>query len=285
MSRVAHVIDVDSPRFDREVVERSHQVPVVVDFWAPWCGPCRTLGPTLEALAEAGEGAWVLAKVNVDQNQALAQEYRVQGIPAVKAIVNGRVVDEFTGAQPRAVIEAWLERLMPSRADEAIELGERAEQAGELDKAEQVYRSAVEEQPHHAAGLLGLARIALARDDVELASRWLEAVLPGAEGEDTAEYQRIWFTLEAADLPRVDELRSRVEADPSDLEARWELGVALAAAGHYEAALSELLQIVMRDRDFGDDLGRETMVRIFHILGQGSDETREWQKRLGRAMY
>lgn len=285
MSRVAHVIDVDSPRFDREVVERSHKVPVVVDFWAPWCGPCRTLGPTLEALAEAGEGAWVLAKVNVDQNQALAQEYRVQGIPAVKAIVDGRVVDEFTGAQPRAVIEAWLERLMPSRADEAIELGERAEQAGELDEAEQVYRSAVEEEPHHAAGLLGLARIALARDDVELASRWLEAVLPGAEGKDTAEYQRIWFTLEAADLPPVAELRARVKADPSDLEARWELGVALAAEGDYEAALSQLLQIVMRDRDFADDLGRETMVRIFHILGQGSDETREWQKRLGRAMY
>jgi putative thioredoxin len=285
MTSSPHVIDVDSESFESDVLETSHDVPVVVDFWAPWCGPCRTLGPTLEALADEAGGDWILAKVNVDNNQQLAQQFNVRGIPAVKAFVDGKVADEFTGAKPKNAVELWLETFMPSQADADVQAARKAEAAGDEDRAAEAYRSALEEDPNHTRALVGLSRIEFARGEREAAAELLERVLPGDEGQDTAEFQKAWFQVEAADLPDPDELANRVEADGTNLTARWELAVKLAADAHYDEALEHLLQIVIRDREFREDVGRETMVRIFHILGPQSDRTRQWQKKLGRAMY
>ncbi|MGM0555201.1 MAG: tetratricopeptide repeat protein [Myxococcota bacterium] len=285
MASSPHIIDVDSATFESDVVEKSREVPVVVDFWAPWCGPCRTLGPTLEALADEAGGDWILAKVNVDDNQQLAQQFNVRGIPAVKAFVDGAVADEFTGAKPRNAVELWLENFMPSKADADIKEGREAEAAGDEARAAEAYRRALEDDPNHTEALVGLSRIEFARGDREAAAELLERVLPGTEGQDTADFQRAWFQVEAADLPDVEELEERVDSDGSNLTARWELAVKLAADQQYDEALEQLLQIVIRDRDFREDIGRETMVRIFHVLGPQSDRTRQWQKKLGRAMY
>ena len=285
MASSPHVIEVDSDDFQSSVIDRSTDVPIVVDFWAPWCGPCRTLGPTLEALADQASGAWILAKVNVDDNQGLAQTYNVRGIAAVKAFVDGDVVDEFTGAKPRNEVELWLENFLPSEADENVIDAQTAEAEGDWDRAASAYRTALEEDANHTTALVGLSRVEFRRGNRDEAAELLGRVVPGAEGQDTAEFQKAWFQVEAADLPDVDELELRVEDDSSDLTARWELAVKLAADERYDDALEHLLQIVIRDREFREDVGRETMVRILHILGSDSDRTRESQTKLGPALY
>jgi putative thioredoxin len=156
------VIDVGAVDFDEEVLERSRTMPVVVDFWASWCGPCKALGPVLEAAAEAREGKAVLAKVNTDANQALAQRYGVQGIPAVKAFRDGKVVDEFVGVKPRAVVERFFDDLIPSGADALVAAGDEAS-----------LRAALELEPRHAAAGLALARILVGRGDADEAQELL----------------------------------------------------------------------------------------------------------------
>ncbi len=285
MASSPHVIDVGSESFESDVVKKSHDVPVVVDFWAPWCGPCKTLGPTLEALADDAGGDWILAKVDVDHNQALAQQFSVRGIPAVKAFVDGSVVDEFSGAKPRNAVQLWLSGFLPSKADEAVRKAQKAEAEAEQAAAADAYATALEHDPNHTRALVGLSRIEFARGDIEAAAELLGRVLPGSDGHEDADFQKTWFEVEAANVPDIDELEARVEDDSSNLTARWELAVKLAADEQYDDALEHLLQIVIRDREFREDIGRETMVRIFHILGTQSDQTRQWQKKLGRAMY
>ena len=156
MATGKHVIDVQESNFEQAVVQESATRPVVVDFWAPWCGPCRMLGPTLERLAEEGDGTWLLAKVNVDENPGVSARYGVQGIPAVKAFVDGEVVDEFVGAQPEPNVRRFLDGLGPSEADSRTGAGREAEAAGDLQSAERHYRAALEDDDSHAAARLGL---------------------------------------------------------------------------------------------------------------------------------
>jgi putative thioredoxin len=158
-----NIIDVSEQTFAREVIERSRQVPVVVDFWAEWCAPCRSLGPVLEGLAQAANGSWVLAKVDVDSNPALAQAMGIQGIPAVRAFKDGREIAEFTGALPEPAVRDWLNQLGPSPADIAFSEGESLESAGLLEEAAQRYRKALAEAPAHSAAAAALNRVELAQ--------------------------------------------------------------------------------------------------------------------------
>ncbi len=276
------VIEVNDHTFEADVVARSREVPVVVDFWAPWCGPCRALGPVLEQLATEADGEWVLAKINVDNNQQSAQRFGVRGIPAVKAFRDGELVDEFTGALPQAQIEQWLDGFLPDETDAKIAEARALEDAGQWDQATAIYEAVQADQPGDTPALLGLARVSAARGEHDEAAQFLDEV---SEHAHDAEFYRVWLEVEAANTAPREALQARVEDNPGDLEAQYELGVRLAAAGSFDAALEHLLQIVLRDRAFRDDLGRETMVRIFQVMGSNTDQVREWQKRLGRAMY
>lgn len=273
------VRDVSDESFDRDVLEKSHEVPVVVDFWAPWCGPCKQLGPTLEDLAEEAEGDWLLAKLNVDDNKETSGDYDVRGIPAVKAFIDGEVVDEFTGVKSRTAVQEWLDGFQrQSQAAHALE-------SGNLDRAESLFEAILEDRPEDIGALAGRARVALQRGDAETAQAYLDRVPDAAEDRAPESFARAWLGVEAERAGDPDDLRERIDADPDDLEARLEFGVQLARDGDYEAGLEQFLEIVRRDREFRDDVGRRAMVRVFELMGPGTDAVREWRQEMGRAMY
>jgi len=281
MSVPSRVLDVAEADFAREVLERSATVPVVVDFWAPWCAPCRTLGPILERLAEEHAGAFVLAKVNVDEAPNLAARHRVQGIPAVKGFRDGELVAEFVGAQPEAVVRDFLTSLLPTDADRLVT--DAADMPA--NEAEARLRQALELEPRHEQALLQLARRLSERGEDAEALALLGRVLPRAPV--SAEADRLAAILRTRVDGMGDEgaLRARIEADPDDLQARLHLGRALAARGRYEASLDELLEVLRRDVDFDDQGARKTMLDVFEVLGPHDMLTQRYRSELAKLLF
>jgi putative thioredoxin len=250
------VLDVTEETFQQQVVERSREVPVVVDFWAEWCAPCRQLGPALEKAAHAREGKVDLAKLDVDSNQRLAQDYRVQGIPAVKAFKDGRVEAEFTGAIPPGQVEAFFDRLVPSEAEleaaEAVRSGDEA-----------ALRSAVEADPRNPQAVTALARILIGRGDNDEAVELLDALPQDFAAAGLA--ARAWLAKEGVDTGGAFEA--------------WDAGDYATALDKLQQALAEATDGETRDRI------RQVMVAIFTELGADSDLAREHRRRLATALY
>jgi putative thioredoxin len=276
------VFDVDERTFQNAVLERSRSAPVVVDFWAPWCGPCRVLGPTLERLASEAQGAFVLAKINVDENPRLAQAFRVQGIPAVKAFRDGRVVDEFTGALPETQVRAWLKRFVPAPGDQLVEAA-RALEVSDPAEAAARYRVALGDDPNNEAAQLGLGRVLVAQGQPEGIATLRQigagsSVYPQAQG---------WLTLAdffAEDGTGAAELKQHVETKPTDVEARYHLAASLARGRDYQGAVDQLLAIVERDRAFRDDGARKVLLALFAALGE-DPIVAQGRRRLANLLY
>jgi putative thioredoxin len=278
------VKDVTDATFVSEVVERSHTVPVVIDFWAPWCGPCRTLGPLLERVAAEHAGAFILAKINIDENPRVAAEFGIRSIPAVKAVRDGAIVDEFVGALPEASVREFLKRILPTQADRLAEQALGAEAAGKSAEAEALFRQAIDLDANHPQSRLGLGRL-LSATDVEAALVELDRVLPGTPQRAEADRLAAKLRLGPEDKAGIDELRRSVESDPADLGARLALARALAASEEYEAALVHLLEVVKRDRGYEDEVGRRSMLDIFNILGPRHEVTEKYRGELARVLY
>jgi putative thioredoxin len=260
-------LDVHLADFQVAVLDESRTRPVVVDFWAPWCGPCKSLKPILEKLAAEYGGKFRLAKVNADDNQALSQQYGVRGIPAVKAFVNGEMVDEFSGALPEAEVRAFLDRLIPGPADALRAQAAAARTAGDQGAALQLLAEASKQDPQHLGVRLDAAEIMLDLSEADEAQRLIGSVPDDADPRVPQLKARLQF-LGAAGADEAA-LQARIAADGNDLEARLALANLAIAGQRYEEGMEHLLEIVRRDRGFQDDIGRKTLLSVFNLLGGG----------------
>ena len=284
----AHVLEVDRSNFDSAVIEGSESAPVLVDFWAPWCGPCRALGPILEKLAAEYEGRFTLAKINSDENPDLSARYGVRGIPNVKAFVNGDIVDEFSGALSEREVRAFLDRVVPGPAqalrDEAHAV---YTQTRDAKRALDLLASASELDPANAE--VGIERAAILADceRYEEARAAIDSLPPLAQMDDRVGALKAKLDLAdgAAAAPSEAVLSERIAANANDLEARLQLGHALVARKDYRAALEHLLHIVGRDRSFCDDIARKTMLKVFELLGSDDPLVPEFRRKLASAMH
>ncbi|MDV7145155.1 tetratricopeptide repeat protein [Tropicimonas sp. TH_r6] len=263
--------------FMPDVVEASQEVPVIVDFWAPWCGPCKTLGPMLEQAVTAAKGRVKMVKIDVDQNQRLAQMLSQQGlplqsIPTVVAFFKGQIADMFQGAQPESEIKAFVERVAGLAGDgglgEALEAAETMLAEGAAADAAQTFAAILGEDAANAAAFGGMVRAYLALGETEQAEGFLNAVPPELAGKPEVEAARAQLELarQAADAGPLGELRAAVEADPANHQARFDLATALHAAGDVEDAVAELLELFRRDREWNDGAAKAQLFTIFDAL-------------------
>jgi putative thioredoxin len=274
--------DITSQNFAQEVIETSRQVPVLVDFWAPWCGPCRTLGPMLEKLEAEYAGKWKLAKVNSDENPELSAQFHVRSIPYVVAFVDGKPVDQFVGVLPEAQLRAFLDHVIPQPAEVAYREGLAASQAGETAYAREAFQNALAFDPGFDAARFELVNLLLDSGDAHAAQGEFALLSPKAP-QDTryAPLQtRLKATERADTLPDAGALRTVVEAEPGNLQARLDLAQQYIAGQDYEAALEQLLAIVERDRTFRDDVARKTMVSVFDMMRDAPQAVSHWRRQL-----
>ncbi|MCA9843514.1 MAG: thioredoxin [Dehalococcoidia bacterium] len=277
----AVAIEVSDATFAKEVLERSKQVPVVVDFWAPWCGPCRVLGPVIEQIASEHGNDVVLAKLNTDENPRTATEYRIQGIPAVKAFRDGKVVREFTGAQPEPQVRAFFSALVPTAVEKAAKQAAAMARAGDPG-AEAALRQVLEKSPGNADAVVSLAQILIARGETAEAETLLERVV----GDRRAKVLKHRLFLEQfARKHAQDDIPGEVRANPNDPRAHYRLGVLLASQERYEESLEALLTSLRLDRTFADGAARQATLAVFDILGLSSPLAREYQRQLSQVLF
>ncbi len=273
-----HILDVNEKSFEDEVLLRSHEVPVVVDFWAPWCGPCKVLGPLLERLAIEAGGGFRLARVNVDENPSLAIRYGVQGIPAVKAFENGEVVSQFVGAQPEPVVRKFMERLVPSKADEGLERARSLLATRHWKAAEKAFREVFEEDDSNAKAALGLVESLLMLGEGQEALKVLDN-FPAGEEWATAERLKPLASL----IADVQGDGPRPEDDP--LAASLFQAGRLVIRGNLPGALDGMLDILRQDKRYRDGFVRDVILGLFFLLGDEDPMTREYRSELASILF
>jgi putative thioredoxin len=279
--------DVGLADFEQEVIQASFRQPVVVDFWAPWCGPCKTLKPILEKLAAEYDGKFILAKVNADENQELSAQFDVRGIPAVKAVVNGKLVDEFSGALPEGAVREWLEKLIPSPAEELRQQAQIKRGTGDDSEALQLLARASLLDPDNEWVRVDAAEIMLAKGELEEARRLLGSVRNEDVSKDARTVQ-LTAQIKLAEMSIGGEnegtLAAAIEADAGNLDARLKLSNLMIASGRYEEGMEQLLEIVRRDRSFQDDVGRKTLLDVFNLLGGQGELVSRYRRLLASAL-
>jgi putative thioredoxin len=277
-------MDTTLATFEKDVITASTLAPVLVDFWAPWCGPCKTLGPMLEKLEAEYQGKWRLVKVNVDENQELAAHFQVRSIPHVVAFADGRPVDQFIGVLPEGQLREFLDRLVPAGADAARAEAAAAIAEGRRDDAYDALKAALAYDPGFDDARLDLIELLLEDNRIDEAQVEHDLLSPKTTQGIDPRYNAIKTRLDAvdaaADLPPTDALETRVAADPNDLDARFDLASAFIARRKYADALEHLLAIVQRDRTFRDDIGRKTMLSVFDLAAHQPDLVSQYRRKL-----
>lgn len=282
----AHSFDSTTGTFEQDVLERSKTVPVLVDFWAPWCAPCRVLKPILEKLAVEFEGRFALAKVNTDENPEIATRYGVRGIPNVKAFVDGELVDEFTGALPESGVRGFLEGLVPSESEKLRRAAATALAKGDTPNAEAALREAIALDPANLDARVDFAALLLARDDYAGAEAQL-AEVPDDVRDDRVEpiAAKVALWKRGQSLPDLATLEAQVDARPEDLDARLGYADRLAADGRFRAALDQLIEVVRRDRGERRERARKTVLALFGLAADQPDLVGEYRRKLAGALY
>jgi len=283
--------DGDTASFGEDVIQASMEVPVIVDFWAPWCGPCKQLGPAIEKVVTAAAGAVKLVKINVDENQQLATQLRVQSIPAVFAFKNGQPVDGFVGALPESQIKAFVERLAgeigPSAVEEATVHARALLEEGDLATAAGLFGEALKAEPGNPDAAAGLAKCYTANGDLERARQTLSVVPPEHLNHPEVRSVEAALTLaeNSGDAGDIQELRAKVDADPTDHQARFELSESLMVAGQREEAVNELLEIMRRDRNWNEEAARKQLITLFEAFGPTDELTLSGRRQLSSLLF
>ncbi len=285
------VKDTTTQTFPKDVIEESRRQPVLVDFWAPWCGPCRQLTPVLEKAIKAAKGKAKLVKMNIDDHPAIPGQMGIQSIPAVIAFVNGQPIDGFLGALPESQVTAFIERLIKDRIggeeEDLVKVADAALAEGDAVAAAEIYAEVLQKEPGNVAALAGLARAHVKTGDIEQARQTLELV-PEAKRNDAAvaaARAALELAEQAAAVGPIAELEQKVAANPLDHQARFDLAVAQNAKGDREAALDHLLEIVRRDRKWNDDAARKQLVQLFEAWGPTDEATVAGRRRLSSILF
>ncbi len=285
----ANIIDVDMNGFVAEVIERSTQVPVLVDFWASWCEPCKALGPVLEKVVNEANGAVILAKVDIDQAQEIAAQMQIRSVPTVVAFVDGRPVDAFAGVKSESEIREFLAKIAPdmgpSEIEEMLNFAEQAYEQESYEQAGAAYSQALQIEATNATAIAGLVNSLIKLEDLESA----EQVLAGAEDKDDPIISAALANLETqkqlGDLGDLSALEQAVENDPSDHQARFDLAIALFAGDQRDAAADHLLHIIATDKDWQDDGARKQLLKFFEMAGPMDPFTISARRKLSSLLF
>ncbi|MBI3560124.1 MAG: thioredoxin [Gammaproteobacteria bacterium] len=281
-----HSIDVTAQNFTTEVVAASRNAPVLVDFWAPWCGPCRSLMPVLTKLAESYQGAFRLAKVNIDEQQALATQFGVRSVPSVKLVKNGQIVDEFTGAIPETQIRAFLDKHVQRASDQRMQQAHARYLQGDASALTDMIEIANSDPANHTIRLQWVDVLMNEKRFTD-AKAILEA-LPEevrSKAEISGLLTRLHAMETARDLPDMPSLLQRVQADPGDFLAREQLSTHYILQANYTAAMDQLLEIMRRDRNYGEDAGRKGLLKVFAMLGGNGELVTRYRQKMASLMY
>ena len=288
------VKDVSTATFMQDVVEASNETPVIVDFWAPWCGPCKQLGPVLEKVVGEAGGAVRMVKVNIDENPEIAQQMRIQSIPAVFAFSGGRPIDGFAGALPESQVKAFVDRVaaaagttQSSPIDEALAQASELLDANDFDSAAGLLAQILQHDPENVPAKVGLIRCLVAAGDTGQARELLDSIPEDmrAEADVAAAISSLELAEKAADAGDLNQIRARLEANARDHQARYDLALALYAAGETEEAIDQLVEIVRRDRGWNDEAARKELLQFFEALGPTDPVTVDGRRKLSSVLF
>jgi putative thioredoxin len=285
------VIDTTTQTFAKDVLEESRRRPVLVDFWAPWCGPCKTLSPVIEKAVRAQKGAVRLVKMNIDEHPAVAGQLGIQSIPAVIAFANGQPVDGFVGALPESQVKAFIARVAgpagPSDAEALVAEGEALLAAGDVPAAGERFAAALKSEPESVPAVAGLAKALLASGEVDRARQTLDMLPASANGDArvAAVRAQIGLMAQTAELGDRSSLEARIAADPADMQARFELALLLNSEGDRDGAVDRLLEIVRKNRSWEEEKARKQLLQFFEAWGPMDEATRAGRRQLSSLLF